>query len=77
MTDKPNDGGPAFPFSIHPEHGYGPGESINQGMSLREYYAGQAMAGLLASDDVTTPDHDWIAGQAVEQADALIAELNK
>ena len=35
--DKPKDGGPAFP------NYYG-----NPGMSLRDYFAGQALAGILA-----------------------------
>jgi len=45
------------------------------GMSLREYYAGQALAGLLAND--TGPAGDWkkSAKDAMEAADALIAEL--
>jgi hypothetical protein len=44
-------------------------------MSLREYYAGQALAGLLAND--TGPAGDWkkSAKDAMEAADALIAEL--
>ena len=45
------------------------------GMTLREYYAGQALAGLLAND--TGPAGDWkkSAKDALEAADALIAEL--
>lgn len=40
MSDEPNDGGPAFPV---------PNEAnVNgqQGMSLRDYFAGQALTGL-------------------------------
>jgi hypothetical protein len=61
----------AFPIYVTggPESGYHPG------MSLREYYAGQALAGLLAND--TGPAGDWkkSAKDALEAADALIAEL--
>jgi len=49
-----------------------------EGMSLRTYYAGQAMMGLLASwgnHDVTA--FDEIAHDAVKAADALILELDK
>lgn len=49
MSDeqKIDDGGPAFPFQVpnpekHP-HGY----AVN-GMSLRQWYAGQALAGMAA-----------------------------
>jgi hypothetical protein len=45
-----NDGGQAFPMSF----GF---ESENySGMSLRDWFAGQALAGLLASGHFTTPD---------------------
>lgn len=50
-----------------------------EGMTIREYFAALAMQGIWAfsSDE----DGDWdvldIAGKAVSQADALIAELAK
>ena len=69
---KPKDDGrPAFPRA-------GEGEHIlvdESGMTLRQWYAGQALSGLLA--------HHGGAGQfitireAVVFADALIAELDK
>lgn len=67
-----NDGGPAFPLS-----GDGPNVPyFNQGMSLRAYFAGQAMQGMLAN-----PDKDYgisaLAEESVEHADALIAALAK
>lgn len=44
MTEK-NDGGPAFPVvEVHPVHG----SRIDMGMSLRDWFAGQALAGLIA-----------------------------
>jgi hypothetical protein len=40
MTDKDN-GGPAFPGGTYPEHPHHP-----NGMTLRDWFAGQALAGL-------------------------------
>lgn len=42
--EQPNDGGPAFGHG-NPEQGGDPG------MSLRDWFAGQAIAGLLANED--------------------------
>ncbi len=41
-----NDGGPAFPVTRDSDPG---GTFVSRGMSLREWYAGRAMQGLLAS----------------------------
>ena len=109
------DGGPAFPLSAHPEHGYGPAASVNSGMSLRAYaaiklgvpdsgidwlddmirksvrdlFAGQALAGLLANPTVREwesaaceqGDPDALAQvcalMAHKQADAMLAERDK
>ena len=68
MTDKRNDGGPAFP------KGYGQGN----GMTLRDWLAGQALVGLLASpktDGSTTNAH--MAEVAHGLADAMLAERAK
>lgn len=46
------------------------------GMTLREYYAGQALIGILAADSVAPPPTET-ARLAVEAADALLAELAK
>jgi len=56
-----HDGGPAFPV---PE-GYD-----YSGMTLREYYAGLAMASLIKTRTVLTAAED-----AVELADALLKQL--
>ena len=73
-----DDGGPAFP----PPAIYGPGgEGIREGhpgMSLRDWFAGQALAGMHAS---LTSTSDWpdemgrlkMARIAYAQADAMIA----
>ena len=63
MAQQKHDGGQAFPYSH---------ESERQGMTLRDYFAGQAMAGMLAN-------HKSQAGIAVyskdayDVADAMIA----
>lgn len=73
------DGGPAFPFSLHPEYRYGDVESVSAGMTLRDYFAGQSMQGLLSvhSPDGTTVFMGRVAECAVKMADELLAELAK
>ena len=66
MSDKPNDGGPAFPSDRFSE----------LGMSLRDYLAGQALAGMLACSQTTGSKKD-IAYDAYSQADAMLAEREK
>ena len=73
MSDK--DGGPAFPG----EQGHCPDGTWNQtwnpGMTLRQYYAGQALAGYRAyKPDVNS---QLCTTLCVADADALIAELAK
>jgi hypothetical protein len=64
-----NDGGPAFPFGQvseltgHPINGF-----FAPGMSLRDWFAGQALGGMCAKD----AHRDWLAQQAYEIADAMI-----
>lgn len=65
-----NNGGPAFPCYD------GSGLSCT-GMSMRQYYAGQAMMGLLANPNNSKEFSHEIAEWAVMQADALLAELAK
>lgn len=72
MTDKSK---PAFPFqgALHLYDEVVPA-CYADGMTLREYYAGLAMQGLCANPGfINIPP----ATQAVEIADALIAELAK
>lgn len=70
-----NDGGPAFPT----DHYRQDGESICwSGMTLREWYAGQALAGLLgARKDIGWGLPHDIAKRAFEFADAMITEGEK
>lgn len=72
-----NDGGPAFPqatmtgtFNDQPlVETYG-------GMSLRDWFAGQALAGLLAGDDEGGTWEKW-ALSAYNAADAMLARRLK
>lgn len=59
------DGGPAFPVA-------GPYGPFERGMSLRDYFAGEALAHILVNDS-----HAWkareIARGAYDLADAMLA----
>lgn len=65
-----DDGGPAYPVSLGDQHDQ---YFASQGMSLRDYFAGQALVGVLASRD---PDRrPWAsmdATYAYELADAML-----
>lgn len=70
---KQNDGGPAFPE--HPlEHDcyWYPG---TRGMSLRDYFAGQALAGIMAADSMIFCHK--AAQWAYETADAMLEARNQ
>ena len=68
----PNDGGPAFP--VHPSEQSGG----HPGMSLRDWFAGQAMAVMTASPDYSKgPCNEAIAIRAYCIADAMLAEREK
>jgi len=61
MSD--DNGGPAFPIEGHP------------GMSLRDYFAAQALTGCLAAfagENVGLPPPHRAAAQAYEYADAML-----
>lgn len=87
MKTKPNDGGPAFPqpglpyfrdgIPQNPNEGYGWAVTPAPGMTLRQYYAGQAMQGLIIHNDYGHVSNEDLAKGAVAHADALIAELEK
>ena len=53
---------------------------LDPGMTLRQWYAGKALSGLLAGETGGYATNEWpsnIASDAVTLADALIAELEK
>ena len=67
--DQINDGGPAFPCTD--AKGF-----VSDGMSLRDYFAGQALAGMLANPELPT-DAEYIAKWSYLNADAMLAERQK
>lgn len=71
MNTQINDGGPAFPhFKTNSATGYV--ELCPQGgMTLRDYFAGQALSGMLAHLLKSTPSA--FASNAYEIADAMLA----
>jgi hypothetical protein len=83
MMPKINDGGAAFPNSVQPDFQY-----AEAGMTLRDWFAGQALAGVMASPDgsvfryvietaKTTSPAPAVAALAYELADAMLAERSK
>lgn len=60
----------AYPVASH-------GGTLNQGMTLREYYAGQQMAALSACECYVTWDSSQLAKLAVCRANALIEALKR
>ena len=69
MTDETkNDGGPAFP--VHPE--IHPDEP-HAGMTLRDWFAGQALAGYFAAPYTPHRNAHDCAAYMYEVADAMIA----
>ena len=87
---KKNEGGPAFPGFVGSD-GNGPyilvpgtdGKAwieVTPGMTLRQYYKGQALAGLLASPNPGvwgTSAPTVYSERAAQYADAMIAEDEK
>ena len=61
-------GGPAFPtLFIEPKYGSG-----YKGMTLRDYFAGQALAGIMAGN-YTSNSLEWVQREAYALADAMLA----
>lgn len=87
MGERIEDGGPAFPKPLDPYPNAQGMESGSQGMSLRDWFAGQALAGLIApliaadpaaiaraavADGFTGRFPEYVAMRAYEQADAML-----
>lgn len=70
---KPNYGGPAFPSFAREADG-------DPGMWLRDWFAGQALAGYLtlyAGEAMPIPDPEEVAVNSYRYADAMLAERAK
>jgi len=79
MSEKTNDGGPAFPFDwkdFQPHSGEQVVREQFSGMSLRDYFAAKAMAGMLAEDADAYTFTD-LAAASYRAADAMLAERAK
>ena len=78
-----NDGGPAFPTDALGQ--IGPKRWHHAGMTLREYYAGQALAGIISNNNflLSVSEGDFVntekmvAQLSVSYADAIIAALKE
>lgn len=76
------DGGPAFPNVPvdAPNHGLITASEwgADTGMSLRDWFAGQALAGIWASFESTDePELSIVAEMAYETADAMLSERER
>lgn len=75
---KTNDGGPAFPCDwkdFQPETGNQVVREQFPGMSLRDWFAGMALQGLVANGSESRTL--VVVGEAYAFADAMLAERNK
>ena len=73
--NETNDGGAAFPMVGHEIYGNGGIAPISTcGMSLRDWFAGQALAGLIGTMEA---NNDRIVHECYAVADALIEERGK
>lgn len=77
MSDK--HGGPAFPRTGVGNAGHSYDVPPQDGMSLRDYFAGQALAGIIACPGAEPDDasREGCASLAYGFADAMLAEREK
>lgn len=82
MSSPINDGGPAFPFGVRVDHHdtYGGGHTIEErnepGMTLRDWFAGQALgspASIYMADSPNCTAEQRTAIRCYRIADAMLA----
>lgn len=74
MSIPINHGGPAFPAQPIYKFPNGAIISLNQGgMTLRDYFAGQALTGYISVEEFSTEHPAKLATWSYEQADAMLA----
>ena len=75
MSESKEDGGPAFPVpkdtAIEPVTNMR-GQDVSSGMSLRQWYAGQAVIGICLHSEAYNWSPESIAERANRIADALL-----
>lgn len=71
---SPTDGGSAFPSEQGTDHEGLWNQTYDPGMSLRDWFAGQALAGLLAKETFKPGDPARLALIAYVVADAMLKE---
>lgn len=73
--DKPENP-PAFPLADHYSHDGIPLSEGSQGMTLRDWFAGQALQGLCAQSQIHAMSHrsEDTASKAYRLADAMLAQ---
>lgn len=77
MTTEPiNDGGPAYPSGKSEKAGFENSHPLHEGMSLRDYFAGQWLAGLGSSSE-SSNYLDEIAKGCYRIADAMLEARTK
>ena len=76
--NKIEDGGPAFPFGqVSETTGQPINGFFNPGMSLRDWFAGQVVAGLCANSRLEQSKCASLVLGAYEYADAMLAQRSK
>ena len=73
---KQDDGGPAFPHTVNAADGT---PIAHLGMTLRDYFAGQALIGLLAMPDIDHDDRSMqdVINTAFHYADGMLEKRLK
>ena len=78
MSTPTNDGGPVFPQDIVIRHPNGESAVLRHiGMSLRDWFAGQALVALPHMGCGCDLENDELAAAAYQIADAMLAERAK
>jgi hypothetical protein len=70
MKETIEDGGPAFPERDMKGN-------LSSGMTLRDYFAGQALSSLIRHPDSVGESEETVAAWAYKAADAMLAERTK
>ena len=69
-------GGPAFPVDVLYEKDGQKHRLVSDGLSMRDYFAAKALAGMLADSEVKATREDF-AERSYAMADAMILERAK